>query len=75
MMFCHALKGEFWSMFARVVTVSRMEILGSIIHREIREIRKEVRGRSGSGLRIGQIYSDAGGWRDTTISKLGDFLS
>ena len=35
MMFCHGLKGEFWLMFIRVVTVSPMEILGPIIHREI----------------------------------------
>src|SRR6266850_6593138 len=25
--------------------------------------------RSGSGLRIGQIYSDAGGWRDTLFQS------
>ena len=35
MMFCHGLEGEFWLMFIRVVTVSPMEILGPIIHREI----------------------------------------
>src|SRR5882672_9324305 len=72
----YGLKGGLGPMFIRVVTVSRMEILGSIIHREISEMRKEARGRSGSGLRIGQIYSDllrCGTVPDTTISKLGDF--
>ena len=46
-------------MFIRVVTVSRMENLGSIIHREIREIRE-----SGEGTRpsSANVADEAPAW-------------
>jgi len=56
-------------------TLGRFEKMGLYFTAKYAKYAKAAGERSGSGLRIGQIYSDAGGWRDTTISKLGDFLS
>jgi len=49
-----ALKGGLGPMFIRVVTVSRMEILGPIIHRELCEICE-----SGNG--------ETTGWQDAAV--------
>ena len=55
----YGLKGGLGPMFIRVVTVSRMEILGSIIHPKIHEICESGGGKEWLGT---QIWSDLLRW-------------
>ena len=59
MMFCHGLKGEFRSMFTRVVTMSRMRFFGVVFEADF--LTTEPQGQKARGRRAEVRGQEVGG--------------
>src|SRR6266850_5420483 len=72
MMFCHGLKGEFWLMFIRVVTVSRMRFFGVVFEADF--LTMEPQGQKARGRRA-EVRGQRVQGKDLLSSREGVFSS